>query len=162
MADTQASKIRLREYETLFLVKPDLSDEVVDKIKERLRAAVGKDGGKVLKFTLWGKKKTAFPVSKQPRASYVHMSFLGNPGVVAEVERNLAITEDVTKYLSQYIAGDIDPETRQVEADVKLAGDVDEKPRTEREGAPYEGERGERGERPERSERRDMTEGSAE
>jgi small subunit ribosomal protein S6 len=130
-------KARLREYETLFLVKADLPDEGVERIKERIRGAVSKSGGKVIKFTNWGKKKTAFVVAKQLRAVYVHVDYLGNPGIVAEVERNLAITEDVTKYISHHIADDIDPESRAVEPDAKLAGDADDRPRTEREeGAP--------------------------
>jgi len=128
-----AVKIRLREYETVFLVKPEMSDEALEKIKERIRGAVSKDGGKVLKFTHWGRKKTAFLVAKQPRAVYVHVDYLGNPGIVSEVERNLAIAEDVSKYISQMLADDIDPETRQVEADVKLVGDADERPRPEKE-----------------------------
>ena len=126
-------KIRLREYETLFLVKPEIADEGIERIKERIRAAVSRDGGKVIKFTNWGKKKTAFQVAKQPRAVYVHVDYLGNPGIVAEVERNLAITEDVSKYISHFIAEDIDPETRPVEPDAKLAGDADDRPRPERE-----------------------------
>ena len=128
-------KARLREYETLFLVKADVPDEGVERIKERIRAAVSKDGGKVIKFTNWGKKKTAFVVAKQLRAVYVHVDYLGNPGIVAEVERNLAITEDVTKYISHHIADDIDPDPRAVEPDAKLAGDADERPRGEREMA---------------------------
>ena len=135
MAENQqanaGAKIRLREYETLFLVKGDLPDEGVERIKERIRNAVAKDGGKVIKFTNWGKKKTAFPVAKQPRAVYIHCDFLGNPGIVSEVERLLTITEDVSKYISRHLADDIDPETRQVEPDAKLAGDVDERPRPE-------------------------------
>jgi small subunit ribosomal protein S6 len=130
---TAGAKIRLREYETLFLVKADVSDEGVDRIKERIRAAVAKDGGKVLKFTNWGKKKTAFIVAKQPRAVYVHVDYLGNPGIVAEIERHLAIADDVSKYISNHIADDIDPDTRQVEPDAKLAGDAEERPRTDRE-----------------------------
>jgi small subunit ribosomal protein S6 len=126
------AKVRLREYETLFLVKPDLTDETIDKIKERIRGAVSRGGGKVLKFTNWGKKKTAFTVSKQPRAIYVHADYLGNPGIVAEVERNLAITEEVTKYISQRLADDVDPDSRAVEPDVKLAGDVEDRPRSDR------------------------------
>lgn len=135
MAETSvtAAKNRVREYETLFLVKQETTDEGVDRIKERLRGIVAREGGKVLKFTLWGKKKTAFPVGRQPRAIYVHMSFLGHPGVVREIERNLAIIEDVAKFMSKLIANDIDPETREVEADVKLAGDEEKPPRPERE-----------------------------
>jgi small subunit ribosomal protein S6 len=139
MAETQpagGATLRLREYETLFLVKPDVSDEAVERIKERIRTAVGRDGGKVLKFTHWGKKKTAFPVAGQTRAIYVHANFLGSPTSVAEVERNLAIVEEVTKYITQQLGKDIDPETRQVEPDVRLTGDADERPRPEREAAP--------------------------
>ena len=136
---TPGEKARLREYETLFLVKADVPDEGVERIKERIRAVVARDGGKVIKFTNWGKKKTAFVVAKQLRAVYVHVAYLGNPGIVAEVERNLAITEDVTKYISHHIADDIDPDTRPVEPDAKLAGDAEERPRGEREG-PAEGE----------------------
>ena len=39
MAETQAAT-RLREYETIFLVKPDLTDDSVDKLKERVRGIV--------------------------------------------------------------------------------------------------------------------------
>src|SRR5437762_2904368 len=55
MAETTAAKKRLREYETIFLVKPDLTDDNVDKIKDRLRGIVDREGGKVIRFTIWGK-----------------------------------------------------------------------------------------------------------
>jgi small subunit ribosomal protein S6 len=124
----QAAKKHLREYETIFLVKPDLTDDNVDKVKERVRGIVDREGGKVLKFTIWGKKKTMYPVAKQPRAIYVHTHFLGGSALVAEVERNLRNFDEVTRFLSVKIAEDIDPETRAVEQDVKLAGDVDDRP----------------------------------
>lgn len=133
-AQAGGTKARLREYETLFLLKSEVADEAIDRLKERLREVVLREQGKVLKFTHWGKKKTAFVVARQTRASYVHCSFLGTPGIVAEVERNLSLSEDVTKFLSTRIADDVDPDTRAVEPDVKLAGDADERPRSEREG----------------------------
>lgn len=125
MATTQAAT-RLREYETIFLVKPDLTDDLVDKVKDRVRGIVGREGGKLLRFTIWGKKKTMFPIAKQPRAIYVHASFLGQPTLVAEIERNLRNYDEVTRFLSVKIADEVDPETRPVLEDVKMAGDVDE------------------------------------
>ena len=125
MAETQAAK-RLREYETIFLVKPDLTDDNVDKLKERVRGIVGREGGKVLRFTVWGKKKTAFPIAKQPRAIYVHASYLGGTGLVAELERNLRNYDEVTRFLSTKLADEVDPESRPVLDDLKLAGDVEE------------------------------------
>ena len=125
MAETQAA-VRLREYETIFLVKPELTDDNVDRIKERVRGIVSREGGKVIRFTVWGKKKTLYPVGKQPRAIYVHTHFLGNSKLVAEVERNLRNIDEVTRYLSVKIADEVDPESRPVLEDVKMAGDVDE------------------------------------
>ena len=125
MADTQAAK-RLREYETIFLVKPDLTDDNVDKLKERVRGIVSREGGKVIRFTVWGKKKTLYPIAKQPRAIYVHANFLGSTGLVAEVERNLRNFDEVTRFLSVKLADEVDPETRPVLEDLKLAGDVEE------------------------------------
>jgi small subunit ribosomal protein S6 len=125
MADTQAAK-RLREYETIFLVKPDLTDDNVDKLKERVRGIVSREGGKVIRFTVWGKKKTAYTIAKQPRAIYVHANFLGDTKLVAEIERNLRIYDEVTRYLSVKLADEVDPESRPVLEDLKLAGDVEE------------------------------------
>jgi small subunit ribosomal protein S6 len=132
MAETQAAK-RLREYETIFLVKPELTDDNVDRIKERVRGIVSREGGKVIRFTVWGKKKTLYPIAKQPRAIYVHTHYLGNPGMVAEVERNLRNLDEVTRYLSVKLADEVDPESRPVLEDVKMAGDVED---TARPGVP--------------------------
>ncbi len=125
MAETQAAK-RLREYETIFLVKPELTDDNVDRLKERVRGIVNREGGKLIRFTVWGKKKTLYPVAKQPRAIYVHTHYLGDAKMVAEVERNLRNIDDVTRYLSVKLADEVDPESRPVLEDVKLAGDVEE------------------------------------
>ncbi|MDC0709242.1 30S ribosomal protein S6 [Stigmatella sp. ncwal1] len=125
MAETTAAK-RLREYETIYLIKPDLTDDNVDRIKERVRGIVNREGGKLIRFTVWGKKKTLYPIAKQPRAIYVQAHYLGSSGLVAEVERNLRNIDEVTRYLSVKLADEVDPESRPVLEDVKLAGDVEE------------------------------------
>ena len=98
MAEATAAK-HLREYETVFLVKPELTDDNVDKLKERVRGIIDREGGKTLKFTIWGKKRTMYPIAKQPRAIYVHASYLGGSNLVAEVERNLRNFDEVTRFL---------------------------------------------------------------
>ncbi len=133
MADATAVKVRLKEYDTVFLIKPDLADDAVDKLKERVRGVVGREGGKVIKFVNCGKKKTAFTVAKQPRAIYMECQYLGKPGLVTEIERNLRNLDEVSKFLTSKVADDVDPETRPVEQDVKLAGDIEEAPRPTRE-----------------------------
>jgi len=139
MVQSAKSAALLREYETVFLLKPDLTDDSVDKLNDRVRTIVNREGGKLLRFTVWGKKKTMYPVAKQPRAIYVHAHYLGGSSLVAEIERNLRNLDEVSRYLSKRLADDIDPETRQVQEDVRLNGDVDDnKPfgGAEREEAP--------------------------
>ena len=126
MAEAVKSAAKLREYETVFLVKPDLTDENVDKVKERVRGIVNRDGGKFLRFTIWGKKKTMYPIAKQPRAIYIHAHYLGGPKLVAEVERNLHNLDEVSRFMSKRLSVDVDPEAHQPQEDLKLAGDVDD------------------------------------
>jgi len=114
---------RLREYETIFLVRPDLAEDLVDKIVERMRGIVHRDGGKVIKVENWGKKKTSYEVKKNLRAIFIRFLYLGGVKAVAEFERNLRMTDDVLKYQSVKVADDVDAAARAVEADVKLPGD---------------------------------------
>src|SRR5512140_588495 len=117
----EAKKRLVREYETIYLLKAETPDEQVEEIKERLRGVVGREGGKVIRFTNQGKRKTAFPVSKNAKALYMHCLYVGKPGLVAEFERNLKMIDTVTKFQSVKLADGVDLEARQVEADVKVA-----------------------------------------
>ncbi|MCL2012006.1 MAG: 30S ribosomal protein S6 [Cystobacterineae bacterium] len=124
---TQTSAVtKLREYETVFLLKPELPDELVDQTKERIRTIVNREGGKLLRFTTWGKKRTMYPVKAQPRAIYIHALYLGGSALVAELERNLRNFDNVLRYLSVRLADNVDPNTRPVSEDIKLSGDVDD------------------------------------
>jgi small subunit ribosomal protein S6 len=131
----EAQKRLVREYETIYLLKADTPDEQVDEIKERLRGVVAREGGKVIRFTNQGKRKVAFPVGKNPKALYMHCLYVGNPGLVGEVERNLKMIDTITKFQSVRLADDVDFDARQVEADVKVTPVEDEqaRPREERE-----------------------------
>ena len=144
-----APETKLREYETIFLLRPELAEDLVDKIVERLRGIVQRDGGKVIKVENWGKKKVAYEVKKHLRAIYIRFVYLGNTHMVAEFERNLRMTDDVLKYQSVKLADDVDPATRQVEPDVKLPGDPEVPERAPREPEGFGEERGFGRERPE-------------
>lgn len=138
MAET---KNLVREYETIYLLKAETPDDQVEEIKERLRGVVGREGGKVIRFTNQGKRKTAFPVAKNAKALFMHCLYVGKPGLVAEFERNLKMLDVVTKFQSVKLADEVDFDARQVEADVKIQPVEDEqKPREERGGEFVPGE----------------------
>lgn len=128
----------LREYETIYLLRQDLTPEQIDRIKERMRGIVDREGGRVIRFTTWGRKKTAFPVgNKEVRAVYVHMAYLAKGGLVAELERNLRNLEEVLKFQTVKVSDAVDPDARPTEEDVVLEGDREEE-RPAREGGEEE------------------------
>jgi small subunit ribosomal protein S6 len=130
---TQAKKRLVREYETIYLLKAETPDDQVEEIKERLRGVVTRQTGKVIRFTNQGKRKTAFPIGKNPKALYMHCLYLGAPGLVGEFERNLKMIDSVVKFQSVKLADEVDFDARQVEADVKVQPVEEEaKPREER------------------------------
>jgi small subunit ribosomal protein S6 len=143
----EAQKRLVREYETIYLLKPETPDDQVEEIKERLRGVVTREGGKVIRFTNQGKRKTAFTVAKQQKALFMHCLYLGKPGLVQEFERNLKMIDGVTRFQSVRLADDVDFDARAVEADVKVAPVEDERSREEGERTEeFEGEGEMRGE----------------
>ncbi len=135
----EGQKRLVREYETIYLLKAETPDDQVEEIKERLRAVVTREGGKVIRFTNQGKRKTAFPIGKSPKSVFIHCLYVGNPGLVGEFERNLKMIDAVAKFQSVRLADDVDFEARQVEQDVKVAVE-EEAPRREERPAEF-GER---------------------
>ncbi|HSN13365.1 MAG TPA: 30S ribosomal protein S6 [Anaeromyxobacteraceae bacterium] len=135
MVETTQQKL-VREYETIYLLKAETPDDQVEEIKERLRGVVSREGGKVIRFTNQGKRKTAFPVAKNQKALYMHCLYVGRPGLVQELERNLKMIDSVTKFQSVKLADGVDFDARQVEADVKIAPAEEDRPREERTEAP--------------------------
>jgi small subunit ribosomal protein S6 len=107
--------VGVREYETLYILRPDLTDEAAVQINDRLKGVLERDGAKLLKCSVWGKRKTAFEVKKHPKGIYVQMCFLSQPSFVGEFERNLRMIEPVIRYQTIKLAEDVDPEKRMAE-----------------------------------------------
>jgi small subunit ribosomal protein S6 len=94
----------MRHYETLMLFSPELPGERRQEIVAAMSAIVKGDGGSIVAEDDWGMKTLAYPVHKQSRGHYVRLEFAASGAVVAEMERNLRITEGVYKFLSVKLA----------------------------------------------------------
>jgi small subunit ribosomal protein S6 len=107
----------LREYETIYVLKPDLEDNKVIEVAERMRGVVEQGGGKSIKIHNWGKKKLAFEVDKVQKGIYIYHHYLGGPKLVAEYERVLKIMDEAVLYQTIKVAAS----TRAAEPDVLIA-----------------------------------------
>jgi small subunit ribosomal protein S6 len=103
---------RTREYETIFILKPDVTNEVIGATNSKIRGVLEAGGGTLLKVENWGRRKLAYEVKKQLKGIYIFFRYLGDPGLVEEVERNLHLTDSVIRQYSVKIGENVDPATR--------------------------------------------------
>ncbi len=112
MARRQTPPHLRREYECVYLVRQDLEDPQVGQVIEKFRKLVSGQGGKVTRLDNWGKRKLAYEIQKQPRATYVYMQFLGTSGLVGELERNMRLDDNVVRWLTVLVDESVDPTAR--------------------------------------------------
>ena len=103
---------RTREYETIFILKPDTSSEVIGQANAKIRGVIEAGGGRLLKVENWGRRKLAYEVKKQLKGIYIFFDYLGGAGLVEEVERNLHLTDAVIRYYTIKAAENVDPATK--------------------------------------------------
>lgn len=107
--------IRLREYETISIINPDIPDDSIDRVKGRIVSVLDRLEARILRLDNWGKRKLAYEVNKHGKGVYIYALYLGNPGVVEELERNLKMWDDVLRFQTIKIDQDVDPDARPAE-----------------------------------------------
>ena len=116
-----------REYETIFIMRPDASDEVTESVKGRVEGVVEKLGAKLTRWDDWGKRKLAYQIRDRTamkyhdRGVYVYMKYVGSNELVAELERNLRMAEPVLRYMTIRLDGDACIESAIAELDAPEA-----------------------------------------
>jgi small subunit ribosomal protein S6 len=90
----------MRMYETIFIAHPDLVEEEVKALIEKMKGIIENLNGQLIKVEEWGRRKLAYKLKKLTRGYYVLIRFLGNGEVLAEIERNLRLSDGVLKYQS--------------------------------------------------------------
>jgi small subunit ribosomal protein S6 len=89
-----------RTYELMFIVRPDMAEEDLDKLISTLETAVSTSGGTVKSVERMGKRRLAYTVRRFHDGVYVLLTVEGSGGLVHELERRLRVTEPVIKFLS--------------------------------------------------------------
>ena len=87
-------------YETLFVVKPTLTDEETATQIAKIKDIVAKNGGELLATDDMGMRKLAYPVEKNDRGYYTILFYNAEGTLISELERNLKINEEVIKFLT--------------------------------------------------------------
>lgn len=103
---------RTREYETIFILKPDVTNDAIGAVNTKMRQVLEAGGGTLLKIENWGRRKLAYEVKKQLKGVYIFLKYLGQAGLVEEIERNLRLTDNVIRHYTIKMEENVDPATR--------------------------------------------------
>jgi len=89
-----------RFYEVMFIVRPDMAEEDLDKLIEGLDQTVTTGGGKVRATEKLGRRKLAYTVGKFNDGNYVLLTVDADGVLIAELERRLRVSEPVIKFIT--------------------------------------------------------------
>ncbi len=87
-----------REYELVYILRPNVGPSEAKKVSERIVDVVQKGGAKITRVDNWGKRRLAYQIDKHTRGIFVHVTFVAPSDLVAELERNLRILDSVIRY----------------------------------------------------------------
>src|SRR5690348_17407288 len=89
-----------RTYELMFIVRPDMTDEDLDKLISTLETQASNSGATVKNVERMGKRRLAYMVRGFADGMYILFTLEGDGTQVHELERRLRVTEPVIKFLT--------------------------------------------------------------
>jgi small subunit ribosomal protein S6 len=89
----------LRDYEILFIVRPDLDEDQLGAAVKTVETLIGNLGGEHQKTDVWGRRRLAYEVGHLREGQYVLTDFRLDPARVPEMEATLKISETVFRHL---------------------------------------------------------------
>ena len=89
----------MRKYELMYIVRPDIEQEQMDAVVERVKGVIVDGGGEVTNHEVKGKRRLAYEIKKFKDGVYVLVNFTADAQVVSELDRILRISDDVIRHL---------------------------------------------------------------
>jgi small subunit ribosomal protein S6 len=89
-----------RQYEVVYIVTPEATDEVVADLHQQVEAVVQRFGGSIERTENWGRRRLAYEIGHHREGTYV-LEVLNGPGeMVRELDRRLKVTDQVIRHLA--------------------------------------------------------------
>lgn len=89
----------MRNYELMYIIKPDVEEEKLTALIEKFKALVEGQGAEVTKLDKWGKRRLAYEINHIREGFYILMQFKAEPAAAAELDRVMKITDDIIRHM---------------------------------------------------------------
>ena len=87
-------------YEHVFMARQDVTSQQVEALAEQYKGIIEAGNGTVAKTEMWGVKSLAYRIKKNRKAHFTLMNIDAPPAAVAEMERQMGISEDVLRFVT--------------------------------------------------------------
>ena len=84
----------------MYILRPDIAEEEVNKHIEKYNKLLEDMGGKILDSQMRGKRRLADPISKNREGIYVQLSHQGDGQHIEKIEKAMRLSEDVIRYMT--------------------------------------------------------------
>ena len=89
----------MRNYECMFILKPEMEEEAIQQAIDRYTAIVADGQGEMVSVDKWGKRRLAYEIKDLFEGYYVLMNFKSEPDVVKELDRVMKISDDMLRFM---------------------------------------------------------------
>lgn len=89
-----------RSYEVMFIVRPDVVEEDLDKLIATLQSNATQAGATVKNTEKMGKRRLAYDIKRFQEGFYVLLVVESDGKAIHELERRLRVTEQVLKFIT--------------------------------------------------------------
>ncbi|QKF83153.1 30S ribosomal protein S6 [Halarcobacter ebronensis] len=90
---------RIKHYETMFILKPTLTEEETKAQIDLVKATIEKNGGEIVSCDDMGTKQLAYEIEKHKRGYYFVIYFKCQTDGIFEIERNYRINENIIRFI---------------------------------------------------------------
>jgi len=90
----------LKQYETVFILTPVLSQEQMEEAVDKFRKILTGNGAKIVFENNWGLKKLAYPIQKKNTGFYYLVEFTSPGDVIGKLELEYKRDERVMRFLT--------------------------------------------------------------
>lgn len=112
---TAAAPVRAREYETIYVLRPDVTTESAARVARRVEEVLDREGARRTLVETWGRRQLAYAVGPFRRGIYLYVKYVGVGQIVSELERNLRMLDEVIKFITVQVRDDIELESLSVD-----------------------------------------------
>ena len=96
----------MRKYEIIFIAQPDLDEENLNSVIEKIKGWITDDKGEVVSVDNWGKKRMAYRIRKQRDGQYVLITANMEPASVKELSQNMRFVESIMRSMITVVEED--------------------------------------------------------